>query len=51
MIEKIDGCTNNPENSSTTMVTKHIHQVSQPLQYVHLEAQKTSMMYTEVKIV
>ena len=24
MIEKIDGCTNNPENSSTTKVTKHI---------------------------
>ena len=23
-IEKIDGCTNNPENSSTTKVTKHI---------------------------
>ena len=24
MIEKIDGFTNNPENSSTTKVTKHI---------------------------
>ena len=23
-IEKIDGCTNNPENSSTTKVRKHI---------------------------
>ena len=24
MIEKIDGCKNNPENSSTTKVSKHI---------------------------
>ena len=25
IIEKIDGCINNPENSSTTKVSEHIH--------------------------
>ena len=43
-IEKVDGCKNNPENSSTTRVSKH-------LLYLLLEAQKIIMMYAEVKIV
>ena len=38
IIEKIDGCKNNPENSSTTKVSEHIHQVFQFVQYLHLEA-------------
>ena len=36
--EKIDGCKNNPENSSTTKVSDILHQVFQYLQYFHLEA-------------
>ena len=28
MIEKIDGCKNNPENLSTTRVTEHIYSIS-----------------------
>ena len=48
IIEKIDGCKNNPKNSSTTKVRNIFHQV---FQYHNLEAQKISMMYTEVKIV
>ena len=36
--EKIDGCKNNPENSSTTKVTDIFHQVFQCLQYRYLEA-------------
>ena len=35
IIEKIDVCKNNPENSSTTKVSQ---QVFQCLQYLHLEA-------------
>ena len=60
IIEKINGCKNNPENSSTTLF-HHIpfipfhynvfHQVFQFLRYLHLEAKKISIMYTEVKIV
>ena len=37
-IEKIHGCKNNSENSSTTKVNKIFHQVFQCLQYHHLEA-------------
>ena len=48
IIEMIDGCKNNPENSSTTQVSEH--QVCQCLQYLRLEAKKTSMVYIEVKI-
>ena len=32
IIEKTDGCKNNPENSSTTKVSEQIHQVFQCLQ-------------------
>ena len=38
IIKKIDGCKNNPENSSTTKASEHIHQVFQFVQYLHLEA-------------
>ena len=50
IIEKIDGCKNNPENSSTTKEIEHFYQVFQCLQYLFLEAQKMSMMHIEVKI-
>ena len=49
IMEKIDGCKNNPENSSTTKVSKHVS-VFQCLQYLHLEELKGNMAYTEVKI-
>ena len=39
LIEKIDGCKKNPENSSTTTKKTNIfHQVFQCLQHLHLEA-------------
>ena len=38
IIEKIDGCKNNPENSSTTKEIEHFYQVFQCLQYLFLEA-------------
>ena len=38
IIEKIDGCKNNPENSSTPKVSEHIPSGFQCLQYHHLEA-------------
>ena len=41
-IEKIDGCKNNPENSSTTKVRKHIPPA--------FSMSKISLMYAEVKI-
>ena len=37
LIEKIDGCKNNPEKSSTTKASQDIRQVFQCLQYLHLE--------------
>ena len=51
IIEKTDRCKNNPENSSITKVSQHILSVFQCSQYFHLEAQKKSTMYTEIKIV
>ena len=51
MIEKIYGCKNISENSSTTKLTKRIQWGSQCLKYLHLEAYKISMMYIEVKLV
>ena len=51
VIEKIDGCDNNPENSSTTKIGEHIPSGFRCLQYHHLKAWKISMMYTEIKIV
>ena len=41
----------NPQNSSTAKVSKHITSGFQYLQYLHLEAQKIIMMYTEENIV
>ena len=39
IIKKIDGCKNNPENSSTKNVSEHISSgFFQCLQYLHLEA-------------
>ena len=45
IIEKSDGYKNNPENSSTTKVSGHIPQVFQFLHYLHLQAQKISIMH------
>ena len=50
VIEKTDGCKNNPDNLSTTKVNEHISSGFSHLQYLCLEAQKISMMYIEVKI-
>ena len=38
IIGKIDGCKNNPENSSAGKVSKHIPSGFSSLQYLHLEA-------------
>ena len=38
IIEKIDTCKYNPENSSITKESEHIYQVLQYLHYLHLEA-------------
>ena len=38
IIEKIDICKYNPENSSITKESEHIYQVLQCLHYLHLEA-------------
>ena len=51
IIEKIYGCKNNPDNSSTANVSEHIPEGFSSLEYLHLEAEKISMMYTDVKIV
>ena len=50
VIEKTDGCKNNPDNLSATKVNEHISSGFSHLQYLCLEAQKISMMYIEVKI-
>ena len=50
MIEKIDGCKNNPENSYTTKVSKHIPS-SFPMSIISsFRSIDISMMHTEVKI-
>ena len=46
VIEQIHGFKNNPEISSMRKVSEHIA----CLQYLYLEAQRISMMYTEIKI-
>ena len=50
IIEKTDGCKNNPENSSTTKVSEHIPSGFQFLLNRHLIAKKISIMYVEVTI-
>ena len=50
LIEKTDGCKNNPENSSTTKVAKHIpsgFSMSAKSSFKRIEK---SLMYAEVKI-
>ena len=42
--EKIYGCKNNPENSSTTKVSEYIPTFFQYLQDPHLETQKIGMI-------
>ena len=51
IIEKIDECKNNRENSSTSKVSDIFYQIFQCLQYLFLEPQKTSMICIEAKIV
>ena len=46
LIERTDGCKNNPENSSATKVNV-FHQVFQCLQYCNLKAWKISMICTK----
>ena len=51
LIEKIDGCKNNTEISSTTKVFEYIPSGFSMSAILHLRTYKISMMYTEVKIV
>ena len=47
LIEKINGCKNNPENAVTTNLSQRIPSV---FSIIAISSQKTNMMYTEVKI-
>ena len=54
IIEKIDGCRNNPESSPTTKVSDHIlsgFSMSTISSFRSKKKKQKSMMYTEVKIV
>ena len=51
LIEKNDGCKNNPENSSTTKVSKFIPSGFSISRISLFKAQTKSMIYAEVKIV
>ena len=50
IIEEIDGCKNNPENSSTTKVSEHIPSSFSMSTVFSIRIIKISMMYTEVRI-
>ena len=51
IIEKTDGCKNdNPENSSTTIVSEHIPSDFSMSTISSFRSMEISMMYTEVKI-
>ena len=50
LLEKISTCYNNPEESSTTEISKHTPSVIHCLHIVHLMKQKISLIITEVKI-
>ena len=50
-IEKIDGCKNNPENSSTTKVSEHIESGFLIFTISSFKSIEISMIYTKVKIV
>ena len=51
LIEKNDGCKNNPENSSTTKVSKFIPSGFSISTISLFKAQTKSVIYAEVKIV
>ena len=52
LIEKIVGCQNNPENSSTTKVGKHIPSSLSTMSTIScFKSMKISIVYTEVKFV
>ena len=51
VIEKIDGCKNNPQNSFTTKVSENIPSDFSMFTISSFKELKISMMYTEVKIV
>ena len=54
IIEKIDGCRNNPGSSPTTKASDHIlsgFSMSTISSFRSTKKKKKSMMYTEVKIV
>ena len=48
LIERTDGCKNNPENSYTTKVGQHF---PSGFSMSTISSQRKSMMYTEVKII
>ena len=50
LIEKIDGCKNNPENSSTTKVVEHILSDFSMYTISIFKNIEKSMMHIEVKI-
>ena len=50
IIEKIDGCKNNPENSSTTKVSEHIPSGFSMSSISSFRTIEIIMMYIEVKI-
>ena len=54
IIEKIDGCRNNPESSPTSKVSDHnlsVFSIYKISSFISKKKKKKSMMYTEVKIV
>ena len=51
VIEKIDGCKNNPQNSFTTKVSENIPSDFSMFMISSFKELKISMMYTEEKIV
>ena len=51
LLEKMNTCINNPNESSTTKINKHTPWVIQYLLIVHSINQKTNLITIEVKIV
>ena len=50
LLEKMNTCHNNPEESSTTKINKHTPLVVHCLHTIHLIQQKISLIIIEVKI-
>ena len=50
LIDKIDACKNNPENSSTTKVSEHIPSGFLMSTILPIKSIEKSMIYTEVTI-